>query len=72
MSNYEVDRMVDIVLTIAHLDHVPENCDPSNLKAMCQKCHLAYDSEHHRVNAWKTRRAKSGVADLFADQMTVA
>jgi hypothetical protein len=36
-----------VVLTTAHLDHTPENCDPGNLRAMCQACHLAYDSEHH-------------------------
>lgn len=66
MSNYNVDRMVEVVLTIAHLDHVPEHCDPLNLKAMCQKCHLAYDAEHHKVNAWKTRRAKAGTSELFA------
>lgn len=33
----------EIVLTIAHLDHIPENCDPSNLRALCQRCHLTYD-----------------------------
>ena len=36
-----------VVLTTAHLDHTPENCDPDNLRAMCQACHLAYDREHH-------------------------
>lgn len=33
-----------IVLTIAHLDHTPENCDPANLRAWCQRCHLRYDA----------------------------
>lgn len=37
-----------VVLTIAHLDHTPENCDPSNLRALCQKCHNKYDAEHRR------------------------
>jgi hypothetical protein len=36
-----------VVLTTAHLDHTPENCDPANLRAMCQGCHLHYDREHH-------------------------
>ena len=36
-----------VVLAVAHLDHTPENVDPGNLKAMCQRCHLAYDFEHH-------------------------
>lgn len=40
-----------VVLTIAHLDHDPENWDVSDdrLKALCQKCHLAYDREHRMV-----------------------
>jgi 5-methylcytosine-specific restriction endonuclease McrA len=37
-------RRVKVVLTIAHLDHTPENCDPANLKAWCQKCHNEYDA----------------------------
>lgn len=54
-----------IVLTIAHLDHVPENCDLDNLRALCQKCHLTYDHEHHQVNARITRRNKLAAAELF-------
>jgi hypothetical protein len=54
-----------IVLTVAHLDHQPENCDPSNLSAMCQRHHLAYDQDHHRANAQATRRQRSGTRELF-------
>ncbi len=39
------------VLTVAHLDHTPENVDDSNLRAMCQGCHLHYDRDHHRETA---------------------
>ncbi|MFI2426543.1 hypothetical protein ACH5A7_21010 [Streptomyces sp. NPDC018955] len=46
-----------VVLTVAHLDHTPENCDPANLRAMCQGCHLHYDRDHHRETAAATRRA---------------
>ncbi|HXM54564.1 MAG TPA: hypothetical protein VOB72_04180 [Candidatus Dormibacteraeota bacterium] len=42
-----------VVLTVAHLDHTPENCHPANLRAMCQGCHLRYDRDHHA----ETRRA---------------
>lgn len=35
-----------VVLTIAHLDHTPENCDFDNLRAWCQKCHNSYDAKH--------------------------
>lgn len=51
-------RVVRIVLTVAHLDHDPRNCDPANLRAWCQRCHLAYDAELHRRNAAATRRRK--------------
>lgn len=37
-------KLIRIVLTIAHLDHVPENCDPANLRAWCQQCHNRYDA----------------------------
>jgi hypothetical protein len=47
-----------VVLTTAHLDHTPENCDPANLKAMCQGCHLHYDRDHHA----ETRRATKAAA----------
>ncbi len=54
-----------VVLTVAHLDHTPENCEPENLKAMCQRCHLNYDKEHHARTAYRTRMDKAGVEDMF-------
>lgn len=54
-----------IVLTVAHLNHQPEDCRPENLAAMCQRHHLAYDHDHHRANAQATRRARSGTLELF-------
>lgn len=38
-----------VVLTVAHLDHTPENCADDNLEAMCQRCHLRYDRHHHQA-----------------------
>jgi protein-arginine kinase activator protein McsA len=40
---------IKIVLTIAHLDHDPENWDVKDerLKALCQRCHLNYDRSRH-------------------------
>lgn len=55
-----------VVLTVAHLDHTPENCDDENLKAMCQKCHLAYDKDHHIANA-RSRRSK--MDDMFSKEI---
>lgn len=47
-----------VVLSVAHLDHTPANCDPANLRAWCQRCHLFYDLQHHIQNAARTRRRK--------------
>lgn len=56
---------VRIVLTVAHLDHTPENCADDNLAALCQRCHNRYDAAHRRRNAAATRAAKRG-PDLFS------
>lgn len=60
------EKPIVIVLTVAHLDHVPEHCDDTNLQAMCQRHHLAHDHQHHMANAQATRRARSGNLELFA------
>ena len=46
---------IKVVLTVAHLDHTPENNDRDNLRALCQACHLAYDAPH---KAAERRRRK--------------
>lgn len=58
-------KPIVIVLTVAHLDHDPANCADDNLRAWCQRHHLAYDHQHHQANAQATRRAKSGTLELF-------
>lgn len=62
MDGMKVSR---VVLTIAHLDHQPENNDPGNLRALCQRCHLAWDKEHHQKTAYQTRRAGKALGELF-------
>lgn len=44
-----------VILTIAHLDHDPENWDVSDdrLRALCQRCHLQYDREQRKKEAEK-------------------
>lgn len=37
-----------LVLTVAHLNHTPEDCRRENLRALCARCHLRYDVGHHR------------------------
>ncbi len=55
-----------IVLTVGHLDHMPENCDDDNLKHWCQRCHLTYDAKHHAQTAYMNRR-KDKAVDWISD-----
>lgn len=54
-----------VVLTVAHLDHQPENCDPDNLRAWCQRCHNTYDAQMRARGVAERRREKLAVADMF-------
>jgi hypothetical protein len=65
-SDPDAPKPIVIVLTVAHLNHDPTDCRPENLRAMCQRHHLAYDHDHHRANAWATRRARAGTMELFS------
>src|SRR4030067_3001757 len=47
-------KCVEVVLTIAHLDHDPTNNHDGNLRALCQQCHNQHDVKHRA----ETRRAK--------------
>ena len=65
------ERLVRIVLTIAHLDHDPRNNgEPGNrpnLAALCQLHHFAHDLHHHIKNGRRTRAAKLGLLDMLED-----
>lgn len=56
-------RIVKIILTVAHLDHTPENCDDENLRAWCQRCHNIYDAKMRRAGI--RERAFANQIDLF-------
>lgn len=56
---------VKVVLTVAHLDHQPENCAPDNLRAWCQRCHNAYDAPMRARGVAERRKAKRAVKDMF-------
>ena len=45
-----------VVLTVAHLDHNPSNCDRANLRALCQKCHNRYDAKNRIENMKKRKK----------------
>lgn len=53
-------RRVWVVLTIAHLNHLAGDDRDDNLRALCQRCHLAYDQGWHLAQARRTRAAKAG------------
>lgn len=53
-----------VVLTVAHLDHQPENCEAANLRAMCQRCHLAYDAEHHAASRRENERKARATVEM--------
>jgi hypothetical protein len=65
----EQRKAYKIVLTIAHLDHNPENNgvtgDRPNLRAWCQYHHLNHDRPHHLENSRKTRNEKKGQLSLL-------
>ena len=54
-----------VVLTTAHLDHTPENCDPANLRAWCQRCHNRYDAPMRRAGIRQRARAALACGDLL-------
>ena len=51
--NPKTGKNVYIVLTIAHMNDVIEDCSDGNLKALCQRCHNQYDAksraEHRKI-----------------------
>lgn len=60
-------HIIRIILTIMHLDHIPENCDRKNLKAGCQRCHNRYDQEHRKANRVRSaisRRIETSSGEL--------
>jgi 5-methylcytosine-specific restriction endonuclease McrA len=58
-------RIIRIILTVAHLDHVPENCSDDNLRAWCQRCHNRYDAEMRRAGIKARARAKNAIGSLL-------
>lgn len=54
------------LLTVAHLDQVPKNCDRENLKALCTGCHLNYD-RHFRSKQRALKREWFGQIRLKVD-----
>ena len=47
-----------VILATAHLDHDPTNNKHSNLRSLCQECHLAHDRADNARRAQLTRFLK--------------
>ena len=54
-----------VVLACAHLDHDPGNNEMSNLKALCQRCHMLHDKPEHLRQRYITYRKRKALGDLF-------
>ncbi|MEN0051219.1 MAG: hypothetical protein AAF806_29410 [Bacteroidota bacterium] len=55
-----------VVLTVAHLDQNRDNNNFSNLRALCQRCHLAHDLGAHIANRKYGRNHKKNQLKLFS------
>lgn len=71
VENYSIRDGSKIVLTVAHLDHTPENCEPENLKAWCQRCHNRYDAPMRAQGIKDRKRKAAAVGDLFCDPVSL-
>jgi hypothetical protein len=56
-----------VVLTTAHLDNDPPNCDPANLLALCQACHLSLDRDLHAATRAANRKKRETQMTLFPE-----
>lgn len=68
VENYSIRDGSKIVLTVAHLDHTPENCEPGNLKAWCQRCHNRYDAPMRARGIRERKRVERAAGDLFTGE----
>jgi len=66
-GNWRDKGATKIVLTIAHLDHDPENWNVTTdrLRAWCQRCHLEYDRNHKKI-----LRYESSLFPISGDELS--
>jgi hypothetical protein len=58
-------RTTQVMLAAAHLDHDPARSGQRNLRAWCQRCHLAHNRVWHLLQRWITYRLRYARGDLF-------
>lgn len=47
-------------LTVAHINHTPEDCRKENLIALCAPCHLNYDAPRKKLEKIINKRIVKG------------
>lgn len=55
-------------LTVAHLNHIPADCSPDNLKALCAPCHCRYDLAQMQIKR-RLKQERLGQLNLFASEL---
>lgn len=67
-KEYPNQKLIIIVLTVAHLDHDEwnHNVKLDRLAAMCQRCHLAYDREDNQRRKDYGKHYRRHQLELFA------
>ena len=58
-------KQTKVVLACDHLDHDPGNNEMSNLKALCQRCHMLHDKLEHLRQRRITYSKRKALGDLF-------
>ena len=58
-------RRTRVVLAAAHLDNDPANNRLSNLRSLCQRCHMLHDRPFHLAQRWLTYHRRLAIGDLF-------
>lgn len=58
-------RRTRVVLAAAHLDNNPANNRLTNLRSLCQRCHMLHDRPFHLMQRWLTYRRRWAIGDLF-------
>lgn len=58
-ENYQPhpDTWSKVILTVAHLNHTPEDCRDDNLRALCQRCHNRLDAPHRAASRKRRQTA---------------
>jgi len=59
-----IEHTQRFILTVAHLDHIPQNSDRSNLRALCAPCHLRYDVKQMGTKK-RLKKEREGQIPLF-------